>query len=359
MYTKKSILVAIFSFLILVILIIFGTYHYIFIKQQELLNSIYNSTNSNILKLTQNSLENKKNTTLSLALSLGEDDKLRQYMYEKNYSEFNYQKIVEQMKDYTKFKNIWIQIIDKNGNSIYRSWTDKKGDNLSFRKDLKSFIEDKKISTSISVGLFSLTMKARSPIIDKENNFLGAIEVISHFNSIASDLKEYNIDTIVITDKKYKDLIKFPYTNIFVEDYYIANINANEELIKYLQKNKVEKYFKLDNFIIENEYLISKYELFNERNEKLGYILNFIKIKEIDTQIVESLKIQIIMTSLIALIIILFSFLFYLYNSYLKQLKIQENKKQSILDSQQNIIVITNGNTIIDANQRLYDFLKI
>ena len=180
MYTKKSILVAIFSFLILVILIIFGTYHYIFIKQQELLNSIYNSTNSNILKLTQNSLENKKNTTLSLALSLGEDDKLRQYMYEKNYSEFNYQKIVEQMKDYTKFKNIWIQIIDKNGNSIYRSWTDKKGDNLSFRKDLKNFIEDKKISTSISVGLFSLTMKARSPIIDKENNFLGAIEVISH-----------------------------------------------------------------------------------------------------------------------------------------------------------------------------------
>jgi signal transduction histidine kinase len=62
------------------------------------------------------------------------------------------------------------------------------------------------------------------------------------------------------------------------------------------------------------------------------------------------------MISVIALIIIFFIFLFYLYTNYLKQLKIQENKKQSILDSQQNIIVITNGTKLIGANQRLYDF---
>jgi signal transduction histidine kinase len=64
------------------------------------------------------------------------------------------------------------------------------------------------------------------------------------------------------------------------------------------------------------------------------------------------------MASLIALIIIFFLFLLYLYNTYLKQIKFQENKKQSILDSQKNIIVITNGKEIIDANQRLYDFYE-
>jgi signal transduction histidine kinase len=71
---------------------------------------------------------------------------------------------------------------------------------------------------------------------------------------------------------------------------------------------------------------------------------------------VESFKIQTIMISAIVLIIMLFLFLIYLYTSYLRLLKIQENKKEAILNSQENIIVITLGNEIIDANQRLYDF---
>ncbi|MDD2290954.1 MAG: ATP-binding protein [Aliarcobacter sp.] len=358
MYSKKNTRITIFSFLILAIFIIVGTYYYISNKQQNLLNSIYNSTNTNIIKLTENFLENKKNTTLSIALSLSKENKLFEYMNSQEYDKFEYTKLTEQIKQNTKFKNIWIQIVDKEGNSVYRSWTDKKGDNLLFRKDLKKFIENRDISTSIGVGLFSMTIKARAPIFDTDNNFLGAIEVISHFNSIANDLKENNIDSIVVTDKKYKERIKFPHTNTFINDYYIANINANKDLIDYLQENRIEKYLEIDGYIIENDHLISTYNLYNERNEKLGYILNFVKLKDIDVQMVKSFKVQIIMISVIALIIIFFSFLIYLYTSYLRQLKIQENKKQSILDSQQNIIVITNGTNIIDANQRLYEFFK-
>ena len=356
MYSKKNIFLTIFSFLILTIFIVFGTYYYILNKQQNLLNSIYNSTNINILKLTQNFLENKKNATLSMALSLAKEDKLHEYMNNQEYDKFDYKQLTEQIRLNTKFKNTWIQIVDKNGNSVYRSWTDKKGDNLLFRKDLKKFIENRDVSTSISVGLFSMTIKARAPIFDTENNFLGAIEVISHFNSIANDLKENNIESIIITDKKYREILKFPFTDTFIDDYYIANSNANKDLLNYLQKNKLEKYLQIDGYIIENNYLISTFNLYNERNEKLGYILNFVHLSDIDIQIVKSFKVQIIMISVIALIILFFSFLIYLYTNYLKQLKFQENKKQSILDSQQNIIVITNGNEIIDANQRLYDF---
>ena len=210
MHSKKNILLIIFSFLILTIFIISGTYYYFSIKQQDLLNSIYNSTNSNILKLTKNSSENKKNTNLSIVLSLANDMQLLQNLQEENYERFNYKYISDKIKENTKFKNIWIQILDKKGNSIYRSWTDKKDDNLLFRNDLKNFSENKNVSTSISVGIFSLTLKARTPIIDENNNFLGAIEVISHFNSISNDLKENNIDTIVITEKKYKETLKFP-----------------------------------------------------------------------------------------------------------------------------------------------------
>lgn len=358
MYRKKNIYITIFSFLLLTIFIVSGTYYYILNKQKTLLTSIYDSTNTNILKLTENFLKNKRDTTLSIALALAKDNELQKIITNQEYDKLNYKEISEQMRDNTKFKNIWIQIVDNKGNSIYRSWVDKKGDNLLFRKDLKNFIENKKISTSISVALFSMTIKARAPIIDKDDNFLGAIEVISHFDSIANDLKDNNINSLVITDKKYREILKFPYTNTFIGDYYIANKNANKDLINYLNVNKIEKYLEINDYIIENDYLISKYNLFNDKNERLGDILNFVKLSDIDVQIVKSFKIQIIMILVIALIILFFSFLIYLYTNYLKQLKIQENKKQSILDSQQNIIVITNGTEIIDANQRLYDFFS-
>ncbi len=356
MYRKKNIYITVFSFLLLTIFIVSGTYYYILNKQKTLLSSIYDSTNTNILRLTQNFLDTKKDTTLAMALALSKDYELQKIMIDKKYNKFDYTAISTQIKENTKFQNIWIQILNKEGKTIYRSWIDNQDDNFLYNEDLEEFLENKKISASISVSLFSMSIKAKAPIVDINNNFLGQIEIISHFNSIASDLKENKADSLIITEKAYKDILKFPYTKMFIQDYYVANFNANQELINYFEKTKIDKYLEINNYIIENNYLISKYILHNEKGQKLGYILNFIKLSDIDVQIVKSFKIQVIMVSVIALIILFFSFLIYLYTNYLKQLKIQENKKQSILDSQQNIIVITNGNEIIDANQRLYNF---
>lgn len=356
MSSKKSTFIIILSFLILTILIVLGTYFYISKKQENLLNSIYYTTHSNISNTTKNLIKDKLNATLSISLALSKNNNLHKIIKEENYSKLDYSKFINEIRENSKYKNVWIQIVDKNGNSVYRSWTNKKGDNLLFRKDLKNTLTNQNISTSISVGLFNLTLKARTPIYDEENNFLGALEIITHFNSIVEDLKQINVDSIVITDKKYKNTIKFPHSNIFINDYYIANKNVNPELISYIQINNIEKYVNISEYIVENGYLISNYTLYDKNNDKLAYIINFVKLKDIDLQIVKSFKIQIIMVSVIALIILFFSFLIFIYSKYIKEIKFQENKKQSILDSQSNIIVITNGEEIIDANKQLCHF---
>lgn len=358
MQSKKNIYMIILLFLFVTFMIIVGTYYYITTKQKNLLTSIYNTTNKNIIKTTESLIEDKQNTTLAIALALTKNDNLYKFMKDEKYEKLNYQKIVDEIAQNSKYKNVWIQIVDKSGNSIYRSWTDKKGDNLLFRKDLKNTLTIQSISTSISVGIFNLTLKARAPIYDNENNFQGALEVITHFNSITKDLKDNNIESLVITEKKYKDTIKFPYTNIFIDDYYVANKNANIAFVNYVRKNGVEKYINISDFTIENGYLISNYPLFDKNGEKLASIINFLDFKNIDTQIIKSFKVQIIMTSVITLIILFFSFLIYFYTIYLKKIKHQENKKQSILDSQLSIIVITNGKEIIDANKKLFEFFK-
>jgi nitrogen-specific signal transduction histidine kinase len=358
MQLKKNILTIILTFSVLAILIIISSYYYISNKQHELLNSIYKSTHQNIVKTTQNLIKDKLNTTLTISLALAKSSDLQNIMKNKSYDQINYENISKEINKYSKYKNVWIQIVDKNGKSVYRSWTKLKGDNLLFRKDLKKSLMDKDVSSSISVALFNLTLKARTPIFDKENNFLGALEIITHFNSIAKDLKENNINSLVIADKKYKNTLKYPHTNIFIDDYYIANINADKDLINYVTENKLEKYVNIKEYIIENNYLISNYTLNTANGEKLAYIINFLDLKNIDLNSVKSFKIKIIMSSIIALIFIFFSFLIYIYSSYLNKIKAQEMKKQSILDSQLSIIVITNGDTLIDANKKLIEFFK-
>ena len=356
MLSKKNILPLILLFAITTVFIGAETYYYILKKQENLLNSIYKTTHLNIINTTENLIKDKLNTTLAIALSLAKNDSLHQIMKDKDYDKLDYTQISAEIKENSKYKKVWIQIVDKEGSSKYRSWTDKKGDNILFRNDLKSTFKNQKISTSISVALFNLTLKARTPIFDENKNFLGALEVITHFDSIAEDLKRNSVDSLVVTDKKYKDVLKYPINNTFINGYDVANANANLELIDYVKSNNVEKYINISDYIIEGNYLISKYNLYNKDDESLAYILNFVKIKDIDLQIVKSFKIQMVMISVIAFIILFFTFLIYIYSKYLKELKIQENKKQSILDSQSNMIIITNGKEMIDANKKLCEF---
>ena len=356
MNSKKDIIIIVLLFLILTTSIVFSSYYYILNKQEDLLKSVYNSVHSNITKITQNLIIDKQNTTLAIALALAKDDNLYNFMQKKDYKKLDYEKLINQIKEYSKYQDVWIQVVDKNARSIYRSWTDKKGDNLLFREDLRKTLKNKKISTSISVALFGLTLKARTPIYDHSHNFLGALEIITHFNSITKDLKQNNINSLVITDKKYKNILKYPYTNIFIDDYYIANKNANIKLVNYIKQNGIENIIHIPKYIIKDNYLISKYTLYDKNKKTLAYIINFMDLKNIDLHLVESFKIQTIMTLIIALIIIFFSFLIYLYSKHLKDIKFQEQKKQSILDSQSSIIVITNGDEIIDINKKFFEF---
>ena len=141
MLSRKNIIFIIILFMSLTIFIAFGTYFYILKKQENLLNSIYNTAHLNIVNSTENLIQDKLNTTLAMALSLAKSDSLYKYIQNEAYEKLDYKKIIKEINDNSKYKNVWIQIVDNKGNSIYRSWTNKKGDNLLFRNDLKNTLK--------------------------------------------------------------------------------------------------------------------------------------------------------------------------------------------------------------------------
>ncbi|MFV7791598.1 hypothetical protein ACNO6Z_12210, partial [Aliarcobacter lanthieri] len=65
-------------------------------------------------------------------------------------------------------------------------------------------------------------------------------------------------------------------SNLFIDVYYVVNPNINKNIYDYIINNGIEKYIKIDDYIVENNYLISKYPLFDEDKKELAYILNFI-----------------------------------------------------------------------------------
>lgn len=352
MNKKRNIFLIILAFIVSTFFAIILTNYYINKKQKELLNSIYETTHKNIFEKTQNLINDKQNTSLSIAISLSKDETLYTHLKNKDFEKLNYIKIAKLIETNSKYKNIWIQIFDSNLNSVYRSWTNIRG-SLNFRPDLKKVEALKNISTSISAGLFNIGIKARTPIFDENNNFYGALEVVTHFDSITEDLVKNNISPVVIGDKSIRKNLTNPLlSKLFIDDYYIANENVDMNLYNYIKENGVEKYINIDKFIIENGYLISKYPLFDENKKNLAYIINFMELKSINLENIKHIKIQTTLGTVIALIILFTAILVY----YLRDIKYQNSKNKILLNSQPNIVIITNGKEIIDANKQLLKF---
>ncbi len=65
--------------------------------------------------------------------------------------------------------------------------------------------------------------------------------MISKFNSISKQLLNNEFGLVLLVDKAYRDQIKKPFTKMFLDDYYIANLNASESNRNYIQNFGIEK----------------------------------------------------------------------------------------------------------------------
>lgn len=356
MQINKNFLIIILSFFLISSLLVFLVYSSISKKQDEILEKIYQTTYKNINEKVSNLISDKSNTSLAIAIALSKDENLYSHFRNEDYEKLNYKGIAKLIEDNSKYKNIWIQVLDKNRNSIYRSWTNIRG-GLQFRDDLQNQNVLRNISTSISIGLFNIGIKARTPILDENNELFGALEIVTHFDSISEDLEKDSLEPIVIAEKRFRKNIKYPMlSSTFIDDYHIANGNASKKLCNYLEKNGIEKYVNIDTYLVENGYFIANYHLLNDKGDKIGSILNFYDLKNLDLEYVNSLKKQNILTALIVLMLLLFATIIYMYSKYVKNIKASEQKNRLILDTQSSIVIITNGKEILDANKKLFDF---
>jgi C4-dicarboxylate-specific signal transduction histidine kinase len=351
------------------------------IKQQfeTIENEKYTIVSQSLKERVKNLISDKQSSTLAIALTLSQNSNIVEAVKAETFNDLVFKKISEDLKKLTDYKNVWIQFIDTKGTSLYRSWTDQKGDNLyDIRADLRELIATKQLKSSISVGIFSMTFKSMVPIFDN-NKFVGVIEIITHFNSISKKLELDKLDSIVLADKKFEKQLTHNVTKQFIDGYYLANLENKPNYVTLLKQIGIENLLNMSDYNIVNDVLITYEKIKGVDGETLGYFVLFKKIADIEKADIQAFKFILILF-IIVLILSLLIFLFLLrsheksniikinleneskLNSKLnEQIQIiteEKNLNRNILDSQSNLVILSDGKALIDANKSTFEIIS-
>jgi len=251
---KKIYLLAIilFSTILLVLFVFYNRYSTYY--EDEQINS-YISKNIDILN---ENLSFEKQYALSLSLFISKNENIKKALHINNqYLALDEIKnFLKEIKNSTGISNVDIQIHTQDTRAFARNWdkSDYLGDKLDFRKGLIRVKNTKKSFVSIELGK-RLNIKAISPILDKNRDFLGSVEIIMNFKNIKKRLKKFDLDMLVLLDKKFINIAVDLQNHKRIGRYFIAQNSYSKKLYSTLQKHeyifkKHNFYYKIDNKII-------------------------------------------------------------------------------------------------------------
>jgi len=312
---------SVFQPLILVPLVwLLAGFFFIHNKVEDLKYEKYENSTKEIDDKLQTLIQEKQEAIELVSLALSEDRTIKDSLLNNTIVDLDLHLFSTRLADKTSLKHTWFQIVTPDGKSFYRSWTDKRGDNVTkVRPDIVNVIKNPKLTSSISAGKFDLTFKAIVPIYSKKK-FIGVIETISKFNSITKKMKQSHYETIVLVDKTYKKNFIHPFTETFIQDYYIANMEIDQDCLAIVKDKGVEYFINKPIFYIdlENNKLINTYHLPDINGKEMSYFIVFQDLGSINFHNIIRVR-----NSLILFVVSIFIFLiglsYYLYSKKYKQ----------------------------------------
>ncbi|CAM3860174.1 cache domain-containing protein [Arcobacter cloacae] len=209
---------------------------------------------SNKVEIVQNELTNQKNQALSLAILFSKNQNIINNLEQNNPKELKKELLVllNNIKTYTNQTNIQVQIHTKDLRVFVRSWEDKDiGLNLeNFRKGLVKVKNTQEPFVSNELGK-RFNIKAISPIFNKNNEYIGTIEVIMDYSDLKNRLKYLGIEIIPLLEKKYLKIAQNYKDNPLLGDYIVIQEEYDKKFYDFLLENK--EYLSNNKFYYENK----------------------------------------------------------------------------------------------------------
>ena len=248
---------------------------------------------SKIMKIFLNKLlDEKKQVSLTNAInlslnqqiinSLKNNDRKAELLLLKN--------IAKNYKKYSKYKDIKLHIHTKDTKSFIRHWNkDKFGDDLSgFRKSLVFMKDHQKPFITVENGRAGMLIRGVSPIFDNEN-YIGSIEFIQGFNSIAQRIKNSRgYDTLFLSCRDTENIDMFNKNIQKVSGLYLANTDfINKDLVKTLSDFE-PKYFEKNKYLVKDGFFITSFPIKDIFDKKVGCVIIATEISKVSQFIREA-----------------------------------------------------------------------
>ncbi|HIP15389.1 MAG TPA: GGDEF domain-containing protein, partial [Sulfurimonas autotrophica] len=341
------------AFFTIVGVTLFVYYQFIQTHEQKIQQQEYQKVAQQLQDKVQDAILVKEKATLAIALTLAHQADLQNRISNNTITKHYFDAIVQQFRENTLYKHIWIQVINKDGRSLLRSWTKNYGDNLlKIRNDIATIQKTKKPLNGVSVGEYDLSIKSMVPILDK-GRLIAVFEVISHFNSIAQVFKKDGLESVVVATKEQSKHIKYPFSKLFIGSHYVANLDANEHLLKLLQRYGVEKMIKKP-YIVTEDYLIAISPLKDTKKRVVGYYFIFQKLDTLSNTALEQFLFLWVVLGLLFFSLLGVFITITLYFFMRKQKKYYKN----IIDTSKNIIVINDKKRVLEVNKIFFKYFS-
>lgn len=350
----------IYIWITLVVAMLFSATYWLYNNtKQNLYNATLQDHRQTIEHEISGIMKDRRDSAMAIALALAESDQIHDLLCvdcrDESSGKLNLRPLVEQLSLHTDYSQLWIQIIDSQGVSRYRSWTNKTGDSLKdVRRDVKRMIRTPAVQQGISVGRFSLTFKSMVPLFDDKLKLLGMVEVITHMTPMAASLKSaQGVESVVLVDKRYRKQLTRAHTGMFLHDYYVANLNADSFGLGLLKEIGEANLGKIEPVIVLHNQIVTQHLIDDDNGLILGYWYTFQSQDALGFTEVDRLKKQYLYALLAISLLILLLIALYL----LKQRADRGHSYyRNILDSASEIIFVSNYDRIIEANQRFFEF---
>ena len=216
-------------FLLALLLIYLGVIVYSFSKLSSMKKTFVQTMATSIKNQVQSLIDARALVTFDKTRDLALDPNLIRVMKEGNYTELYRPNFFPIAQKYTDFSHLGLHVMDQNGVNRYFSWTHKKvGQNaLGWRRDMRVFFARPQSMHTISVGAFDMTFKGTVPIYDRQHTFLGAVEVIAHFDAVTNTLRKGGVYSAVVIDKRFNKQLVHPFSPHVVDGYRISTRDLN------------------------------------------------------------------------------------------------------------------------------------
>lgn len=275
----------------------------------------YLETSNLMRNKLQTLISEKKESLILVSTALAQDERLKNALLSGTPDVLELDEIALALEQQSSLKNIWLHVVTHEGKSFYRSWTPKRGDDLTLiRPDMVAFLKDPKPSVSISTGLFDLTFKATVPIFHK-GKLIGAFETISKVNSITQKMRHNDFDMVVLVDKKFRAQITDPFTGRFLQDYYVANLNAKERHLELIHAYNIENLLEnAQSYVLFEDagFLAHAYHVPDVTDKPMSYFVMLYDLDMIDMSDIYLMRDQLISIFMTVFVVILA--LFYYVN---------------------------------------------